>query len=104
MLKTVRIFFRILGPQQSVVVLLKPTMKLYEFKDDESTYEIEQQRYNESKRLKLYHRTFLLRLIVGFGLKNFLENIVIFLIEAVGGYQDNENKSKSNLNRIHRLK
>lgn len=94
---------RVLGPQQSVAILLKPTMKLYEFKEDE-TLAIEQQRYNEAKRLKLYHRTFLLRLVVGFGLKVFLENFVIFLIEAVGGYQDNENKIKSNSSPVQRLK
>ena len=96
-------FFRVLGPQQSVAVLLKPMMKLYELKDDDSVA-IEQQRYNEAKKLKLYHRTFLLRLVVGFGLRNFLDNFVIFLIEAVGGYQDNENKIKSNANPMQRLK
>lgn len=92
-----------LGTKQSVALLLKPTMKLYEFKDDDYL-DIEEQKYNEAKRIKLYHRTFLLRLIVGFGLKNFLENIVTFLIEAVGGYQDTENKFKSSTSPVQRLK
>lgn len=79
-------------------------MKLYEFKSEEFTLEFDDFKYDEAKRIKLYHRSFLLRLIVGFGLKIFLENIVTFLIEAVGGYQDPENKSKLNVHPVHRLK
>lgn len=100
-------FGRILGPQQSVNMLLKPTMKLYEyeFKDEEVSGDFDEQKYNEAKRIKLYHRSFLLRLIVGFGLKNFLDNIITFLIEAVGGYQDREDcRSKLRVNPVHRLK
>lgn len=84
-------------------MLLKPTMKLYEFKNEELS-DFDELKYDETKKIKLYHRSFLLKLIVGFRLKTFLENIVTFLIEAVGGYQDSEScKFKSSSQPVHRL-
>lgn len=41
-----------------------------------------------SKHLKLYHRTFLLQIIVRIGTKEFLDNFVLPLIEAVAGERD----------------
>lgn len=65
-----------LGPQQTCRKLLVQLTRVFET-DNPSP-----------KHLKLYHRSFLLQIIVGLGLHNFLVHFTTILIEAIGGCKD----------------
>ncbi|XP_042862258.1 WD repeat-containing protein 81-like isoform X2 [Penaeus japonicus] len=65
-----------LGPEEANKHLLPPVVKLFEAETI------------TDKHLKLFHRSFLLQLIVWFGLHKFLTFFVTPLIEGVGGYKE----------------
>lgn len=67
---------RALGPQQTCKHLLKYLTSV--FNTDTPS----------PKHLKLFHRTFLLQLIVGLGLHIFLMHFTSILIETIGGCKD----------------
>lgn len=77
---------KVLGPQKTTATLLEPIVKLYDndTNDDNDLASSD----TGNKRVKLYHRSYLLQLIVCLGLRVFLDNFIAPLVEAVGGYRD----------------
>lgn len=86
-----------LGRNLSQKYLLEPILKLYDPESDDhvkynssdsSMKSLNGLSFKSRKTIKLYHHSFLLRLIVRFGLNCFLNNFVPPLIEAIGGCRE----------------
>ncbi|KAK2579115.1 hypothetical protein KPH14_001286 [Odynerus spinipes] len=97
-----------LGPKETADMFLLPIMKLYENGSamDSSPHidALPPGTLAKFRTTLLYHRSFLLTLMVRLGLRRFLENFITPLVEAVGGYRDYVQGSCISMHRTGNLK